>query len=146
MPELKLDFSNDIFKDFAKLGNSAELAGKMLKAASPIVVKAMKSELSVHSRTGELVNSIKATKPKKNKSSDNYVVVRPTGNSTTVIAQNGKTYTRKNKVRNMEKFASLEFGNSQGQKPTPVIEKVVKSTEGAVLAKMTEVYNKEVEK
>lgn len=93
----------------------------------------------------ELVNSVKPTKPKRNKSGDNVVVVRPTGKSTTTIAKSGKAYTRKKAVRNMEKLASLEFGNSHGQKPTPIIEKVIKGTEKAVFDKMNEVYNRETE-
>lgn len=145
MADFQLDFDDSIFKDLEKLSDTEAVSEKMLKEASSIVASSMKSELNIHRQTAELVNSVKPTKPKKNKSGDNVVVVRPTGKSTTTIAKSGKAYTRKKAVRNMEKLASLEFGNSHGQKPTSVIEKVIKSTENAVLDKMTEVYNKEVE-
>lgn len=145
MADFQLYFDENLFKEFEKLSNIDGVSEKMLKEASPIVVESMKSELKLHKQTSELVNSVKPTKPKRNKNGDNVVIVRPTGKSTTMIAESGKTYVRKKPVRNMEKLASLEFGNSHGQKPTSVIEKAVKSTENAVLDKMTEVYNKEVE-
>lgn len=145
MADFQLDFDDSIFKDLEKLSDTEAVSEKMLKEASPIVVSSMKSELNIHRQTAELVNSVRPTKPKKNKSGDKVVVVRPTGKSTTTIAQNGKAYTRKKAVRNMEKLASLEFGNSHGQKPTPIIEKVIKDTEKAVFDKMSEVYNRETE-
>lgn len=145
MADFQLYFDENLFKEFEKLSNIDGVSEKMLKEASPIVVESMKSELKLHKQTSELVNSVKPTKPKRNKNGDNVVIVRPTGKSTTMIAESGKTYVRKKPVRNMEKLASLEFGNSHGQKPTSVIEKAVKSTENAVLDKMTEVYNKETE-
>lgn len=145
MADFQLYFDENLFKEFEKLSNIDGVSEKMLKEASPIVVESMKSELKLHKQTSELVNSVKPTKPRRNKNGDNVVIVRPTGKSMTMIAESGKTYVRKKPVRNMEKLASLEFGNSHGQKPTSVIEKVIKSTESAVLDKMTEVYNKEVE-
>lgn len=145
MADFQLYFDENLFKEFEKLSNIDGVSEKMLREASPIVVESMKSELKSHKQTSELVNSVKPTKPKRNKNGDNVVIVRPTGKSTTMIAESGKTYVRKKPVRNMEKLASLEFGNSHGQKPTPVVGKVIKSTENAVLDKMTEVYNKEVE-
>lgn len=143
MADFQLDFDDDIFKDLEKLSNTEAVSEKMLKEASSIVASSMKGELNSHRQTAELVNSVKPTKPKRNKSGDNFVIVRPTGKSTTAIAKSGKTYVRKKAVRNMEKLASLEFGNSHGQKPMPIIEKAVKSTEEAVLDKMNEVYNRE---
>lgn len=145
MADFQLYFDENLFKEFEKLSNIDGVSEKMLKEASPIVVESMKSELKLHKQTSELVNSVKPTKPKRNKNGDNVVIVRPTGESMTMIAESGKTYVRKKPVRNMEKLASLEFGNSHGQKPTPIIEKVIKGTENAVLDKMAEVYNKEVE-
>lgn len=143
MADFQLDFDDSIFKGLEKLSDTEAVSEKMLKEASSIIVSSMKSELNIHRQTAELVNSVKPTKPKRNKSGDNFVIVRPTGKSTTAIAKSGKTYVRKKAVRNMEKLASLEFGNSHGQKPMPIIEKAVKSTEEAVLDKMNEVYNRE---
>lgn len=145
MADFRLDFDDSIFNGLEKLANTDKIAEKMLKEASSIVANSMKSELNLHKQTAELVNSVKPTNPKRNTSGDNVVVVRPTGKSETMIAESGKIYVRKNAVRNMEKLASLEFGNSKGQKPTPIIEKVVKSTENAVFDKMNEVYNRETE-
>lgn len=145
MADFQLDFDDSIFKGLEKLSNTEAVSDKMLKEASPIVVSSMKSELTSHKQTAELVSSVKPTKPKRNKSGDNVVVVRPTGKSLTVIARSSKTYIRKKAVRNMEKLASLEFGNSHGQKPTPITEKVIKGTEKAVFDKMNEVYNRETE-
>lgn len=145
MADFQLDFDDSIFKGLEKLSDTEAVSEKMLKEASPIVVSSMKSELNIHRQTAELVSSVKPTKPKRNKSGDNVVIVRPTGKSMTTIAKSGKAYTRKKAVRNMEKLASLEFGNSHGQKPTPITEKVIKGTEKAVFDKMNEVYNRETE-
>lgn len=145
MADFRLDFDDSIFNGLEKLANTDKIAEKMLKEASSIVANSMKSELNLHKQTAELVNSVKPTNPKRNTSGDNVVIVRPTSKSETMIAESGKIYVRKNAVRNMEKLASLEFGNSKGQKPTPIIEKVVKSTENAVFDKMNEVYNREIE-
>lgn len=145
MADFQLDFDDSIFDGLEKLANTDKIAEKMLKEASLIVASSLKDELNLHKQTAELIRSVKPTKPKRNKNGDNVVIVRPTGKSETMIAESGKTYARKKAVRNMEKLASLEFGNSKGQKPTPIIEKVVKSTENAVFDKMNEVYNRETE-
>lgn len=143
MAQMSIDLDKEFFNELKKHEDISKIADKMVAEASPIVVKALKIEIGKHKRTDELASSVKATKPKRNKNDDSYVVVRPTGKSLSAISDSRKTYKRKTAVRNMEKLASLEFGNSQGQKPTPVIEQATAKAESDVIAKMTEVYEKE---
>lgn len=144
MAELSFDFDEEFYKKLEKLENSEAIVEKMVNEAKPIVVAEMKNELSKHKRTFELANSVKPSKTKRKVNGSTQTVIRPTGKSTAVIANTGKRYTRTESVRNMEKLASLEFGNSRGEKPTPIIEKVVESTKEKVFNKMTEVFDKEI--
>ena len=84
MADFQLDFDDSIFKDLEKLSDTEAVSEKMLKEASSIVASSMKSELNIHRQTAELVNSVKPTKPKKNKSGDNVVVVRPHASYTSI--------------------------------------------------------------
>lgn len=142
MAELSFAFDDDFMKQLQRLDNVDETMKKMIDEAKPIVVTAMKNELSKYKGTGELVNSIKSTKAKRSTNGTAKAIIRPTGKSTFVIAKSGRVYKRKS-VRNMEKIASLEFGNSRGERPTPIIETVVKATQNSVMDKMMEVYLKE---
>lgn len=143
MAELSFDFDEEFYKKLEKLENSETITEKMVNEARPIVVAEMKNELGKYKRTSELVNSVKPSKTKRKVNGTTQTVIRPTGKSTSVIANNGKRYTRTESVRNMEKLASLEFGNSRGEKPTPVIEKVVEGTKEKVFNKMVEVFERE---
>lgn len=143
MAQMSIDLDKEFFNELKKHEDISKIADKMVAEASPAVVKTLKTEIGKHKRTDDLAKSVKATKPKRNKNNESYVVVRPTGKSLSAISDSHKTYRRKTAVRNMEKLASLEFGNSQGQKPTPVIEQATEKAESDVIAKMTEVYEKE---
>jgi len=107
---------------------------KAVSSASPIVEKAMKGELSNHHRAerdptrGEMVESIKATKPKENRYGT-YAFVRPTG-------------TDSKGVRNMEKLAYLEYGTAR-QVGTPVVGKIRDSVSKEVSETMQRVIMQE---
>jgi len=103
----------------------------MIDEAMPILEKNLKSELAGHKRTSDMLDSVKKTKAGKNKYGY-FAVVRPTG-----VDSKG--------VRNMEKLAWLEYGSSK-QPARPILTKAIKDSEPAVLDKMQEVFEREVQK
>lgn len=143
MPEITLEVDDSILEELKKHENIQKITDKMIEAASPIMVKSLKSELSKHSRTADLVKSVKATKVKRDKNDNSYAIIRPTGQSSVAATSKGRVYGRKVKVRNMEKLAWLEYGNSQGQKPTPVIKHACEKAHSDIIDTMSKIYEKE---
>lgn len=127
----KFDFEipTDFIKQLGKLADVDRIAPQILNEALPILERNVKSEVSKHVVSGDLLKSIKMSKAKKNKYGY-YASVRPTG-------------TDKKGVRNMEKMVYLEYGTSK-QSPAPTLTKAIKDSEKAVLNKMQEVFNREV--
>lgn len=127
----KFDFEipTDFIKQLGKLADVDRIAPQMLNEALPILERNVKSEVSKHVVSGDLLKSIKMSKAKKNKYGY-YASVTPTG-------------TDKKGVRNMEKMVYLEYGTSD-QPATPVLTKAIKDSEKAVMEKMQEVFNREV--
>jgi len=127
----KFDFQipDSFLKQLGKLSDVERIAPKMIDEAMPILERNLKAELAKHKRTGDMVNSVRKTKAGRNKYGY-YAVVRPTGKD------------RKG-VRNMEKLAHAEYGTSK-QPPTPILTKAIKDSENAVLDKMQEVFEREV--
>ena len=140
----KFDF--EIPADFIKQLNNAaaidEFGGKMIDEAMPIVERNLKKELEKHRRTGNMINSVKIKKASKNKYGW-FGVVRPTGLSKTYKSVKGEIVKRKVPVRNMEILAHLEYGTKH-QSPKPVLTKVIRDSESAVIRKMQEVFDREV--
>ena len=118
---------------------------QILDSAIPILEESVKSELSKHKRTSQLINSVKKTKASKSPNGGYFVCVMPTGKSESYI--DGKGVLRKYKVpvRNMEILAHLEYGTSK-QKPTPILTKAYKDSYNSVMAKMQEEFGKVVVK
>jgi HK97 gp10 family phage protein len=127
----KFDFQipDDFIKQLGRLADVDRIAPQMLNEALPILERNVKSEVSKHVVSGDLLKSIKMSKAKKNKYGY-YASVRPTG-------------TDKKGVRNMEKLVYLEYGTSK-QASKPTLTKAIKDSEKAVLDKMQEVFNREV--
>jgi HK97 gp10 family phage protein len=127
----KFDFEipTDFIKQLGKLADVDRIAPQMLNEALPILERNVKSEVSKHVVSGDLLKSIKMSKAKKNKYGY-YASVRPTG-------------TDKKGVRNMEKMVYLEYG-TKNQSPRPTLTKAIKDSEKAVLDKMQEVFSREV--
>ena len=94
---------------------------KGLEKAADVVANNMKSELAAHHDTGDLERSVKKRKVKR-KEDGSSVFVGPSG-------------TGKNGTRNMEKLAYLEYGTSK-QSATPVIGKVVRKSETAIMQEL----------
>jgi len=130
----KFDFEipDDFIKQLGKLADVDRIAPQMLNEALPILERNVKSEVSKHVVSGDLLKSIKISKAKKTKSGGYYASVTPTG-------------TDKKGVRNMEKMVYLEYGTKK-QTARPTLTKAIKDSESAVLDKMQEVFNREVSK
>lgn len=131
MAKFDFDFEDLLAQQMAQLENIDEIAPKMLESATPVLEKSLKSALNTHRQTSEMINSIKATKPKKSVKGWTSTV-RPTGKD-------------KKGVRNMEKLVYLQYGTSK-QTATPVMESVINQSIGLVSNAMQEIYNKEMEK
>ena len=132
MGKFTFDISDDFMKQLGNLSDVERIAPMMIDEAIPILESSVVKEASKHKRTGNMVKSIKSTKAKLTKNGGHYACVRPTGKD-------------KNGVRNMEKMAYLEYG-TRHQKATPCLSTAVHNAENAVLKKMQEVFNREVER
>lgn len=130
----KFDFNipPDFIKTLGKLSDVDALAPKMIDEATPILQSSVKSTLSRHKQTGEMISSIKRTRAKKKKNGGYIGTVRPTG-------------TDAKGVRNMEKAAYLEYGTSK-QAASPWIDAALGDCESAVLDSMKKTFEREVKK
>lgn len=110
-----------------------EVAPKMLEEAAPILEAEVVARSPVD--TGMLKKHIKLQKPKKTKTGAYISNVTITGTRTI----SGKSY------RNMEIAAWNEYGTSF-RDPRPFLRPAIAAKNDAVVAKMQEVYNREVDK
>ena len=145
MGKFDFEIDQDFVKKLLELSDPDEYVPQILDSAIPILEESVKSELSKHKRTSQLINSVKKTKASKSPNGGYFVCVRPTGKSESYI--DGKGVLRKYKVpvRNMEILAHLEYGTSK-QKPTPILTKAYKDSYNSVMAKMQEEFGKVVAK
>lgn len=140
-----VDFSEDFLKDLLNT-DSEEICMQALEEAAPIMENAMKDTLRQdnHEISGELIESIKATRPKKSTNGAYIVNVRPTGYSTvnaySVKRGNGKV--RRYKVSNALKMIWIEYGVNGRQPARPFLTRTVNSVKVATLKRMQEVYNR----
>ena len=145
MGKFDFEIDQDFVKKLLELSDPDEYVPQILDSAIPLLEESVKSELSKHKRTSQLINSVKKTKASKSPNGGYFVCVRPTGKSDTYI--DGKGVLRKYKVpvRNMEILAHLEYGTSK-QKPTPILTKAYKDSYNSVMANMQEELGKVVVK
>ncbi len=138
------------------------LCSEILENASPVMVESMKKSARasiLHEGESEMVNSIKASKPKKTKRGAAYVVyVEPTGYSKSKIYYDVKTREKANrdvfksykhrklvyKVSNALKAIWKEYGIAGHQAPRPFIARAVRDAEAKAVEKMQEAYNRKV--
>ena len=145
MGKFDFEIDQDFVKKLLELSDPDEYVPQILDSAIPILEESVKSELSKHKRTSQLINSVKKTKASKSPNGGYFVCVMPTGKSDNYI--DGKGILRKYKVpvRNMEILAHLEYGTSK-QKPTPILTKAYKDSYNSVMVKMQEEFGKVVVK
>lgn len=129
----EFNIPSEWFKQLGRMEDIDKVAPQMINEAVPILEANIKSEMSKHRRTGDMVNSVKVYKAgKRNKNGNFYAFVGPSGKD-------------RNGIRNMSKLAYEEYGTKK-QPPTPVLTKALKDSEKVVLEKMQEVFNREVSK
>lgn len=145
MGKFDFEIDQDFVKKLLELSDPDEYVPQILDSAIPILEESVKSELSKHKRTSQLVNSVKKTKASKSPNGGYFVCVRPTGKSDSYLDRNGVLRKYKVPVRNMEILAHLEYGTSK-QKPTPILTKAYKDSYNSVMAKMQEEFEKVVVK
>jgi hypothetical protein len=129
MGKFDFQFDADLTRQLERLANFDEIAPKVIDGAIPVLETKVKAEASKHRLTGDMLNSIKATKASKNEYGW-FATVRPTGKD-------------RNGVRNMEKLAHAEYGTSK-QVATPILTKAINDAQQEVTEKMQEIFNQEV--
>lgn len=145
MAAFELDFPDDFMKQLFQT-DSAEICMKALEEAAPILEEEMKNEIrsNGHELSGELIDSIKATKPKKTNNGAYIVSVRPTGYSkinSYSVKKNGKKL-RKYPVSNALKMIWIEYGVNGRQPARPFMTRVMNRVRAVAMNRMQEVYNR----
>lgn len=125
---------NELEKMLKKLQEPEKMAIKAVDAASPVLVRAMKSAITSavsDGSTGSLAASIESTNARQNEYGV-FSAVRPTG-------------TDSKGVRNGAKLAYLEYGvKSHNQPPRPVRESAVAAAEGECIKIVQQMIESEV--
>jgi len=140
-----MDFPEDFLSELLQT-DADDICFEALQETAPILENNMKDILRQdnHELSGELIDSIKATKPKKAKNGAWMVHVRPTGyssiNSFSVKGKGEKM--RKYKISNSLKMIWIEYGVAGRQPARPFLQRLVNQTRSASMTKMQEVYNR----
>ena len=121
---------DELMAELSRLGRFDEIAPKMLEESVSILEEEVQKQAMQHYASGDMAKSIKKTGAIAGKVGDYYICVRPTGKD-------------RRGVRNMEKMVWLEYG-VKGRPATPVLTTAVLNAQAAVLAKMREVFSREV--
>lgn len=120
-----------------------DVAEKMLNKASPILVnttkKAMRDAVS-HSGESEMINSVKATKPKKTKTDAMIVNVNPTGYGSNTYNKGKRKYP----VSNSLKALWLQYGVAGRQPPRDWLSKSINNAEAEVTKTLQDTWEDEV--
>ena len=145
MATFDVDFPDD-FLNKLLTADSEELCMKALEEAAPILEDEMKNVLKSdgHELSGELIDSIKATKPKKASNGAYILNVRPTGYSkinSYSIKRKGKK-SRKYPVSNALKMIWIEYGVNGRQPARPFMARTINKARAATLKRMQEVYSR----
>lgn len=140
-----VDFPEDFLHDLLQ-SDASVICQEALKEASPLLEQTMKDMLREdnHELSGELIKSIKATKPKQAQNGAWMVHVRPTGYSAVnsySVKGKGKT-VRKYKVSNALKAIWIEYGVNGRQSARPFLTRTVNEVRSASTKRMQEVYNR----
>lgn len=144
-----VDFPDDFLSELLET-DFDEIAEEALKEAVPILEKTMKAEVKKtiqHDGDSELVNSFKASKPKKTKTDAWIANVNPKGySSTKVYTVNSKGFkkNRKYPVSNALKAIWKEYGIPGRQAAKPFITASVNASKMEIMRRMQEVYNRKV--
>lgn len=140
-----IEFPDDFLSELLET-DFDEIAEAALRDTAPLLEKSMKQEAGravMHEGESEMVESIKASTPKKTKTDAWIVNVAPRGYSETKM-YNGKKKGRRYKVSNALKAIWKEYGIPGKQAPQPFIQSAVNAVRSAAMDKMQEAYNRKV--
>ncbi len=148
MARLEVDFPEDFLSELLNT-DFDEIAQEILTEAAPILEKSIKDEVRdtiQHDGDSELVDSMKASKPKKTKTDAWIVNVSPKGYSAikkyTAVDSKGRKTHRKYPVSNALKAIWKEYGIPGRQPPKPFLDKATNSARNAVIRKAQEIFNR----
>lgn len=133
------NFPKEFWEQFERLEKIDDVAPKMLQAAAPIAVDAIKKRLRAHNQTGELIKSVKASKPKEAKVGGyilkiNFVGYDKNRDPTTAYPKG---------VPNAVKAAGLEYGNAT-EDPKPFLQSAANDCEAEVAETMQKKFEVEM--
>ncbi len=147
MAQFEIDFEDDFLSGLLE-SDFDDIAKEALEETIPILESSMKNAVQKsiqHSGESELIESMKASKPKKTKTDAWIATVTPKGYSTTkVYTVNGKKSKRKYKISNALKAIWKEYGIPGRQPARPFIASATNSVKHEINEKMQELYNRKV--
>ena len=129
----------DMIKNIESLANSEEQYQEMISAGQEIMKSAIESGAKKHVRTGRMANSLKSTKPTKNKNGEWVGRVKFTGTDGTHKTKDGKKYD----ITNWLKAFRIEYGPSQAE---PFVRPAIQGCQGNIKKKWDEINDKELKK
>lgn len=119
-----------------------DIAKEALEEAEPMLKQSIQNSIRAAEKgtgTGELVNSIKGTKPKKTKTDAYIVNVGPSGQSKTFYTVGTGKKTRKYPVSNALKAIWLNYGNAH-QAPRPWLTPAINNVSSAIMQRMQKIW------
>lgn len=141
MARLSITPDDELLRKLDVMADVDNIQKKMLKAAAPHLLNAVSRRLQEHKRTGNLIKSLKISRPKRTKKEKKYyVLIAPEGYDDRKL-KNGNV----NRVSNAQKMMALEYGTKK-QTATPFISAATRDAEGAVVQAMRDVFEQEVSK
>lgn len=150
MARLEVDFPEDFLSELLDT-DFDEIAEEILTEVAPILENSVKDEVRgtiQHDGDSELVDSMKASKPKKTKTSAWIVNVSPKGYSTVkkyiAVDSKGRKTHRKYPISNALKAIWKEYGIPGRQPPRPFLTRTINSARNAVIRKSQEILNRKV--
>ena len=142
MASFEVDSSiQNMIKNIESLANSEEQYQEMISAGQEIMKSAIESGAKKHVRTGRMANSLKSTKPTKNKNGEWVGRVKFTGTDGTHKTKDGKKYD----ITNWLKAFRIEYGTSH-QKAEPFVRPAIQGCQGDIKKKWDEIMDKELKK
>lgn len=148
MAQLEIDFPDDFM---GKLLNTDfdEICEEALKESAPFMkdsmIKSMKKTVQ-HEGDSEMIESVKASKPRKTKTDAWIVNIGPSGYSKMkkYYAKSGKGVktSRQYPVSNALKAIWKEYGIAGRQEPQPFLTRATNEAQNAVNRKIQEVYDR----
>ena len=141
MARLSITPDDELLRKLDVMADVDNIQKKMLKAAAPHLLNAVSRRLQEHKRTGNLIKSLKISRPKRTKKEKKYyVLIAPEGYDDRKL-KNGNV----DRVSNAQKMMALEYGTKK-QTATPFISAATRDAEDAVMQAMRDVFEQEVSK